>query len=147
MKFKDPVKLKKHKKNQQCDSRPTTDMRSSKKQKNKKNSNKKGKKAPWLGLRKCKTCGKGFGTNQLLRQHEKSHQERKFGCEHCDKKFVFNHHLKEHMVVHTGERPYACHLCDQKYTQPHVLKTHCLKVHGMKIKPSVTIHSSIKQEN
>ena len=146
MKFKDPIKLRKHKKKQQCgDSRPSTDMRSSKTQKNKKLSKKEGK--PVIVMSECKTCGKRFGTNQLLRQHEKSHQERKFGCEHCDKKFVFNHHLKEHMVVHTGERPYACHLCDQKYTQPHVLKSHCLKVHKVKVKPSVSVHSSIKQEN
>ncbi|XP_026475410.1 zinc finger protein 260-like [Ctenocephalides felis] len=69
----------------------------------------------------CEICSKGFPDANKLRIHIRFHTE-------CGKRFLTSKHVKQHMVVHTGERKYKCEICGKGFTQSHVLRSH-LKIH------------------
>jgi len=62
----------------------------------------------------CVECGKLYGIAVMKRhiqaQHTPSH-ERKFKCAVCGKGFATNQRLKDHDNVHTGNKPYKCKFC------------------------------------
>ena len=54
---------------------------------------------------------------------------RPFGCSQCPKRFRMKHHLKEHMLIHSGEMPFSCHLCPKRFNRSYTLKNH-MKLHS-----------------
>lgn len=57
--------------------------------------------------------------------------EKNFSCAACDRSFVTNADLKEHLLIHSGEKPFTCNVCDKKYSRANDLNKHC-KTHGFK---------------
>lgn len=72
----------------------------------------------------CDTCKKTFKSLSKLNYHKSIHQDRKFKCDYCDKRFLREDGKRIHMRSHTGEKPYKCDLCDKAFTQSNSLKTH-----------------------
>ena len=66
---------------------------------------------------------------------------RPFGCTQCPKRFRMKHHLKEHMLIHSGEMPFSCHLCPKRFNRSYTLKNH------MKLHSSGTIVDKFQQTN
>lgn len=105
----------------------------------------------------CSVCGATFRWLASLQTHMKIHEEPKFSCDVCDKKFHSNSRLKKHSAVHsdarnyeckvcgkrfksheanrvhqrihTQEKPYVCHICGMAFTYNCLLKTHLEKGH------------------
>ena len=60
---------------------------------------------------KCKFCSKCFASLGTHATHERGHTEKKYICDICDKGFLSNSLLSDHINIHTGEKPYKCKFC------------------------------------
>lgn len=45
----------------------------------------------------------------------KSPADRKFRCEHCERRFFTRKDVRRHLVVHTGKRDFLCQFCPQRF--------------------------------
>merc|ERR1719318_623216 len=53
----------------------------------------------------CKVCKKQFAMRKNLLEHfRRIHREVMFSCEHCDKKFISEFNLKNHIISHRGNQ-------------------------------------------
>jgi KRAB domain-containing zinc finger protein len=51
----------------------------------------------------CSNVHKGFGQNQNLQRHIRTHTgDKPYKCDLCDKGFYQNRHLQTHIRTHTG---------------------------------------------
>lgn len=75
----------------------------------------------------CHLCGKSFTVSATLQRHMQTHKT-VFQCGTCDREFSHRHHLKRHLIVHTGERPFLCPHCDRTFGLRTTLLTH-LRLH------------------
>ena len=50
--------------------------------------------------------------------------QRPFSCKVCEKSFLNKHHLKDHMMIHTGEKPFSCETCQKSFSRKHTLNEH-----------------------
>ena len=58
--------------------------------------------------KECKICDKGFLKNNELEEHLKTHKDiETFPCDLCGKQFFLKWRLKKHIVGHDGKR--FCH--------------------------------------
>lgn len=76
----------------------------------------------------CDKCDKAYVNLWSLNEHKKSTHEGykrplRYPCPMCDKIFLRNHILKNHIRVHTGERPYQCPKCPANFNQASILRT------------------------
>ena len=71
---------------------------------------------------KCSWCSYSAGDKNTLKQHNvnKHHkvdtETKSVACDSCDKRFLYQIQLDEHIaVVHKGERPHCCHKCGKTF--------------------------------
>ena len=78
----------------------------------------------------CHVCKKSYGTKLSLNNHLRFHEEPKYNCETCGRKFKTSEHKKKHvLVVHEGIRKYECDNCGKKFSTSNNLKQHQSSVH------------------
>uniref|UniRef100_A0A182X6Z9 C2H2-type domain-containing protein n=1 Tax=Anopheles quadriannulatus TaxID=34691 RepID=A0A182X6Z9_ANOQN len=65
----------------------------------------------------CAECGKSFRNQNALNGHMwRAHQESRFECERCHKRFKRPHHMREHIAIHhTGDELYGCKYCSERF--------------------------------
>lgn len=80
----------------------------------------------------CDQCGAQFCISAQLARHKKLHHMPKIKCEFpdCDKSYISQGLLKNHMKFHTGTRDQICHLCEKSYFNVKDLQKHLDVVHG-----------------
>ena len=82
----------------------------------------------------CSYCDKKFSSNQLLKQHVRSHTgERPYSCNYCEKRFTQSHSLQSHEFIHTGEKPFSCKICSYSCRNSANLRKHGLIHTGEKL--------------
>lgn len=100
----------------------------------------------------CPHCPVKYISQYKLRDHIKKHETLKLSCKPCDKNFVnarmykshmnryhsdtyrdvtcpvcnkiLKGHLKEHMLIHSGEKKHKCEVCGQAFLMPTALRVH-----------------------
>ncbi|XP_048750899.2 zinc finger protein 37 homolog [Ostrea edulis] len=66
----------------------------------------------------CGQCSYTAKLQHHLKNHMKIHSsDRPFVCDICGKGFKHAHHLAGHKRTHSGERPYSCDECGRDFTQ------------------------------
>ena len=87
----------------------------------------------------CTKCDAKFTCKRNLRRHEAIHEEKRFVCRFCGKKFHRNYNLKlheegKHMLASTrssSSPPLRCPTCDARLKTKDTLRKH-VKIHGEK---------------
>ncbi|XP_061396130.1 transcription factor grauzone-like [Musca vetustissima] len=79
----------------------------------------------------CKICGKAMTTRICLISHMKMHDEKKFACDQCPKKFVEKYKLTVHKLTHLpeSEKKFPCNECGKFYANEYSLIQHQRVVH------------------
>lgn len=74
----------------------------------------------------CPHCDKSFLLEVTLQNHMQYHAtERQFDCEFCSKSFITKVHLKRHVnQCHSSEKPYKCYMCPSAFKRPDSLRKH-----------------------
>uniref|UniRef100_A0A8D8I8I6 Zinc finger protein 26 n=1 Tax=Culex pipiens TaxID=7175 RepID=A0A8D8I8I6_CULPI len=71
----------------------------------------------------CNHCDKKFLTQRSLANHLKT-IEKRFRCDQCGKSFAQQGELKLHQRFHNGERPYQCTVCGKSYKSASLRTAH-----------------------
>ncbi|XP_052873332.1 zinc finger protein 84-like [Anopheles cruzii] len=87
----------------------------------------------------CEPCSVLFLDRKKYQVHQKSHD---LGHTFFCGTFTAAHHLKRHMVVHTGERSYKCGFCGKQFAQGSVLVKHTRTHIGENVFPCVHCDAS-----
>lgn len=93
---------------------------------------------------KCKHCGKAFKRKFCLRNHEKTHEEKQYKCEYCDKLFNYLGNMKKHIARMHEESTQApqeaiegprvlCQECGKSFKEKSYLEMHQKRSH-LKVK-------------
>ncbi|OMJ84637.1 hypothetical protein SteCoe_14232 [Stentor coeruleus] len=71
-------------------------------------------------------CNKTYSTKFNLKRHvEICHlKQKKHKCDYCNKYFVSQQNLREHVFIHTGAKPYECSYCGEHFRQISQLSLH-----------------------
>ncbi|XP_004858937.2 zinc finger protein 599 [Heterocephalus glaber] len=78
---------------------------------------------------KCKECGKAFGKNWALTQHQQIHTGVKpYECNECEKAFKRRSHLTEHQHIHSTEKPFLCKECGKAFYYSSSIAQH-MRIH------------------
>ncbi|XP_041810672.1 oocyte zinc finger protein XlCOF7.1-like isoform X2 [Chelmon rostratus] len=78
----------------------------------------------------CSECGKRFLYVHHMKNHMKFHTGKRaaFFCSVCGQVCLYRSHLKIHMRTHTGEKPFVCPVCGKKYAHKASMQSH-MSVH------------------
>lgn len=78
----------------------------------------------------CEVCSKECKTSESLRRHVRSVHLKiaPYQCQVCDKSFVCNAHLRQHINIHEGIR-FKCDHCDMTFSTKGNLRKHCKRIH------------------
>ena len=93
----------------------------------------------------CKFCHRTVGNNQLLKQHEATHQ--KLQCKVCNRKFSpqsLENHMKRHQNEKT-ERKFECKICSQKFIENFRLIKHS-SIHSKRFQCDLCGHFSASRK-
>ncbi|XP_045489764.1 myoneurin isoform X12 [Pieris rapae] len=77
----------------------------------------------------CRLCNEVFPTRKALTKHTTQHHTQRIQCTICGKCFGTNTLLKRHMRGHIGERNFVCNVCQKAYMHEKSLRQH-MHVHG-----------------
>lgn len=81
-------------------------------------------------LHKCSQCDRAFYTAARLRQHFTVHTgDRPFVCDTCGRAFRTLANLKNHALLH-DEKKFECEWCEKRFTQPNSRRLHVKAMHG-----------------
>lgn len=71
-------------------------------------------------------CNKSYSTKFNLKRHvEIAHlKQKKHKCNFCERFFVSQQNLREHIFIHTGAKPYQCSICGDYFRQISQLSLH-----------------------
>lgn len=79
---------------------------------------------------KCSKCDIICFHPLHLNLHEKSHIEKKYSCDLCDKTFIQKNHLESHKIAHSTEKPFQCPHCNKYFKRNFILKQHIVHMHS-----------------
>ncbi|KAJ5264638.1 Zinc finger C2H2 [Penicillium chrysogenum] len=71
--------------------------------------------------------GKGINSTAKGAASTAKNADGKFPCQHCNKTYSYEKHLRRHLLRHTGDRPYTCVLCKAAFSRSDTLKRHVQK--------------------
>lgn len=72
----------------------------------------------------CSTCGARFSQKRNLRNHMKIHTDEPSVCKYCDKKFLIDTSLVQHLKKHEGATVVNCTVCAIPFTSQTYLDKH-----------------------
>ncbi|ELT95618.1 hypothetical protein CAPTEDRAFT_88353, partial [Capitella teleta] len=72
----------------------------------------------------CGKCKKQFNSLSTFVSHKQTRCMKKLRCHYCDKAFVKNFDLQQHVRSHTGEKPFQCIVCGRAFAQKSNVKKH-----------------------
>ncbi|KAH3719815.1 uncharacterized protein LOC127856353 isoform X2 [Dreissena polymorpha] len=78
----------------------------------------------------CTQCTKTFKTKAAMKLHMTVHktiEERQYGCQICQRRFLHRHHLVVHQRKHSGEKPFECRACKKTFMAIFLLHKHLKK--------------------
>ncbi|XP_044744054.1 oocyte zinc finger protein XlCOF19-like [Chrysoperla carnea] len=78
---------------------------------------------------KCNYCSFICYHRIHLETHERSHIEKKYFCDVCNKGYINKRKLKHHQISHSNERPFHCTQCDLSFKARFILTKHVKTVH------------------
>lgn len=77
----------------------------------------------------CPQCDKVFAKDTNLKVHMKQHQEPKFSCDICHKKFTYKCNMLRHRDTHSAEKPFPCSICAKRFCTKFLLASH-MRMHN-----------------
>lgn len=57
-------------------------------------------------------------------------EENRHDCNICGKSYKHSHHLRRHLVSHSGEKPYACSICGKSFGRKDTCQDHIRSIHN-----------------
>lgn len=79
----------------------------------------------------CVECGHRTKSRQALRSHVRmKHEERRFACSFCEKKFQMARQLAEHVTTHVGGALYNCNFCERTFNSNSNMYKHLKALHA-----------------
>lgn len=91
----------------------------------------------------CDICGKNV-SKTYLPMHRRTHGEKQYSCDVCQKTFLEKAYLKRHRMIHTGEKPYVCNVCGNLFRQHSTLTIHMRTHTGDRPYKCVTCENAYK---
>ncbi|KAI8836825.1 hypothetical protein BC829DRAFT_405414 [Chytridium lagenaria] len=71
------------------------------------------------------SCGKFFMNISNLKIHHRTHLDKPFICEYCDRRFLRKHDLRRHAQTHSANAPiFKCEVCLTTFTRADALNRH-----------------------
>lgn len=84
----------------------------------------------------------GFKFRQYLKCHHKTHEEKSFIYDACQKSYHFYYVLKSHVQTHCGEKLFSCGICQKAFVRKGGLKNHLWSHTGEKPYSSIELEKS-----